>query len=525
MKQFIETLLRLDADGNMADMEAFVSNKNLNPAWLSWVVLELLSQRQLRLAVVLARTISAMGYTDMIASLARTLVGMLANDPREEQAGLEALRIKADLLSDEQRTIKLGYILTTANLILRGNASHRDASDYSDLERKQILCIYKMNHAFSPRLRTMFDQDAIAPSVSLEKMRQGAQNHLFSYLLPPTARRQQRRVVVSMRKYSLFGGRVSFKRRLSDFGPRIDSAMQTYGWQVESMDCRASSFAELDEDCHNVVEACRQHKAEILVFDLNVYGGTQACILMLAQLRQENPSIKVIACPIDSKDIFKEIIAVAPHIDLLWTREGPSLSIWSHPDIANKVLHVPFPNAGHAKTPDLALAPKMFFSGYAQVGTIRSFWLALSESRGLPIQTRFTTPVLDDGLPPLESFASYMQGLHDATCVLNFSMTSFLPPHYYVNWRTFEGMLSGALMVQEFSPEAHYYFVPGEHYLEFSSLAELTSIAQFIVENRDEAEEVRSRGNAFAREHYSDEKLIGYLDGRLNGLDHRFGHQ
>ncbi len=30
-----------------------------------------------------------------------------------------------------------------------------------------------------------------------------------------------------------------------------------------------------------------------------------------------------------------------------------------------------------------------------------------------------------------------------------------------------------------------------------------------------EAEEIRRRGNAFARERYSDEKLIGYLDKAL----------
>ena len=119
-------------------------------------------------------------------------------------------------------------------------------------------------------------------------------------------------------------------------------------------------------------------------------------------------------------------------------------------------------------------------------------------------------PVYLDRLPTLENHAHHRQCLAEETCYLNFSIqpdqtspvTSFC----------FETILGGSLLVQEASPEMHRYFVPGEHYLEFSTLAELSSIARFITEQREEAEEIRRCGNVFSRERYSDEKLIGYID-------------
>ena len=59
------------------------------------------------------------------------------------------------------------------------------------------------------------------------------------------------------------------------------------------------------------------------------------------------------------------------------------------------------------------------------------------------------------------------------------------------------------------------YFIEGEHYLPFTTFADLRSVAKFIQDNPEEAEDIRRKGNAFFRERYIDDKLMAYLDQRL----------
>ena len=131
------------------------------------------------------------------------------------------------------------------------------------------------------------------------------------------------------------------------------------------------------------------------------------------------------------------------------------------------------------------------------------------ERLALPLKKRLSSH-LPDGLLALDSFALYMQALSEATCCLNFSMRP--NQERVVTFRCFETILGGSLLVQEASPSMHCYFIAGEHYLEFSSLADLAAVSHFIANNREEAEEIRRSGHAFAQEHYRDEKIIGYLD-------------
>ena len=63
-----------------------------------------------------------------------------------------------------------------------------------------------------------------------------------------------------------------------------------------------------------------------------------------------------------------------------------------------------------------------------------------------------------------------------------------------------------------------YYFVAGEHYLEFTTFAELRAIARFLLDRPDEAEEIRSQGAAFAGERYNAYSIVGSLDRHLSAL-------
>ena len=129
-----------------------------------------------------------------------------------------------------------------------------------------------------------------------------------------------------------------------------------------------------------------------------------------------------------------------------------------------------------------------------------------------PIELQMSTHT-EDGIPILESYTDYMRRIEKSACALNFSMRSDLSRT--ITGRSFEAPLAGALLIQEDAPEMDYYFVAGEHYLRFSSVAELRAIARYIAEKPEEAEEIRRAGNAFARAQYNDGKLVGYLDKQL----------
>ena len=176
----------------------------------------------------------------------------------------------------------------------------------------------------------------------------------------------------------------------------------------------------------------------------------------------------------------------------------------------NKVLSTPLPHDGNFTPPDQPLNPKMLFAGSVSgFNWHRAFWLSACHHRGLPIEQKVSNHATD-GLSALDSYRVYMQGLSASTSCINFAMRSDLTS--IVTGRCFEVIVSGSLLVQEATPDMHYYFTAGEHYLEFSTFSELCAIARFITENKDEAEAIRRNGYDFVREKYGDDKIVGYID-------------
>ena len=139
----------------------------------------------------------------------------------------------------------------------------------------------------------------------------------------------------------------------------------------------------------------------------------------------------------------------------------------------------------------------------------RGLWLGAAQHAGLPIDRQLSTHK-PDGLPVLESYGNYLRRLADATGSVNFSMREDLSQT--ATSRTFETTLSGALLVEEWSPDIDYYYAAGEHYLPFSSFSELWSIIRFVEENPDQAEEIRRNGTRFAREKYGNANIIANID-------------
>ncbi|MEO5334207.1 MAG: glycosyltransferase [Magnetococcus sp. YQC-5] len=501
--RFFETVFHLDAMNDTAGLIRFVTNGSYGPETISDAILLLLVRSRMHSASVLARLLVSNGYRDPFTAIAQALGGVLHDIPQEKSEGMRDLAAMVDALSvDQQGLLYYPIIYSTVLPWL--------TELFQNVEpgvNERVLRILEVMQAAVPSWRRIFAWDATVPTWSLEELRQRGreQARLISYPLPPEdVPRQPRRVVVAM---------ISNVHNVAyTTGARVVAALNAYGWQTKwDVDrCGIEAYPA-------IVEQCRQHNAELLIMELEQVCSIRACqerMEMIAQLRQENPSFKVVGILYDAWGRAQDLLrADASVCDLLWCLESPSRPLWQEPLFANKMLHIALPTAGNVGRPDRPLIPRMLFaSGITGWNYPRLFWMAAAKRLGLPIDNQRAT-YQPDGLSALENFSRYMQRHAEATCCINFTMRMNLVCN--MTDRSFWTPLSGALLVQEASPEMHHYFIPGEHYLEFSTLAELSAVARFITENQDAAEEIRRCGNAFAYEHYRDEKLIGYIDKAL----------
>jgi hypothetical protein len=237
---------------------------------------------------------------------------------------------------------------------------------------------------------------------------------------------------------------------------------------------------------------------------------------MIAELRRALPSLQVVGVYLDAWILDPATIREAVSIlDAVWS-PSPSQPVWQEATIAPKCIFSPPPFVIPRYVVVRQLVPQMFFGGAVMgYNWHRAFGLTAAAAAKLPIEKRLANHVFD-GLPAMESSVGYMRELADATCAVNFSLRPDLSR--IATGRSFETCLAGSLLVQEASPDMDYYFVAGEHYLEFTTFAELCAIARFLSERPEEAEEIRTQGSEFARERYNAHSIVGTLDRHLAAL-------
>ena len=504
MPTVLETVLHLDKNDNIDGLLDFILQENHDPTEILLSIWHLLATKRLRSAFALAMMLANQGSTHPAISMALSAGGQFFGNASEETRGLQGLHSQVDALSEEQQSMFYSHIVIPTITHLLEQALQTD-------DTVKILNILNILKASDPRLRYMLDFDAPIAKFSLETQRQQgrAKAKLISYPLPPPGTpRPRRRVLVAGRE--TFFMRPS--SRLMDTGPRIVSAMNSYGWQAEFYGITKSDSVD---ECRAITERCRQQDIDILLLDDELLFGVQeARAEMILQLRQEKPTFKVVGFLHDTWAQKSEALTKSSALlDVVWEETSPASPIWQHVAPNVKMLYLPHPSAGNVCMPKKPLTPSMVFAGSVNLfNWHRAFWLAAIEHLNLPIHTIQSTHRAD-GLSALDSYALHMQELAEATCCFNISMRP--NRDCIATGRSFEVIYNGSLLVQDVSPNMDRYFIAGEHYLEFSSLAELTAISRFLVTHREEAEEVRRCGTTFALEHYNDEKLIGYLDRQL----------
>lgn len=507
MNAIAEALRQLDADDRIAEMIQYVQDGGHRPEDRLLAIQQLLVLKAVRPAYLLAMVMANAGHQHPVIAVATAAGGLLFGNADEEARGLAMLRRLTDELNDQQRSLLYTGLLepVTKHLLERvlSTADHR-----------WTLRVLEILKAGAPRFRTLFDLDAPAPEVTLDELRRRgrARSRLITHASPPaSAPRAPRRAVVAFRE--LFFPNHPGSRPL-DLGPRLVAAMETYGWRPRfyGMPC-----GNLIDEYQTVAETCVAHDAEVLVLDDNLLEAEYAWparAAMIARLRRELPDLKIVSILFDTWSLTPAVMTEAlAGVDCVWETTSPSLPLWREPAFAGRVLHMQVPHAGNDAEPAVPLDGRLSFCGGVKgYNWHRAFWLAAATELGLPVEQRLSSHQ-SDGLPALESYALYMGQIRNAPCSLNLSMRSDLS--CIVTGRCFETILGGSLLVQEATPDMDYYFTAGEHYLSFETVAELVAVVRFLAGHRDEAEEIRRCGNAFARDRYSDDKLVGYLDKRL----------
>ena len=553
----LDQVLQLDAAGNINGMVQAIRNRPLDLQELLGLLRTLLSQNRLRAAYVLAMLLSKTGLSDLSISVALSFGGLLFGNAVEEAKGMASLQTQVDALNSQQ----LGqlYLSMISPVMVRIVEQHllekpgenptampganpamnrriqyqldkiSQSCESRPVSEEEWWRLMEMCKATIPPYRSWFDLDAPIPKLTLEQLRQEGRERARLIRLPrPSADqpRQRRRVIVLMRDFYI--------------ARRIALGIENYGWQ---MTFRGTAGWDISpETLRALVEQCRQEDTELLVLHFDqILGPGQAQTMydLLLALRQEKPLLKIVVFTCDVWALRKNMLPEEPDrtfkllgrqfiglFDAIWSSDSPSLSTWDTPLLKGKGLHLHVPHAGLGSLPEAPLSSTMLYIGSeVEHRYSRKFFLMTAERLGVSVEQKdhFFVPaknlaplelLIPEGQESLVSYAQHMQRLRDATCCLHFSRTSDL--HCLINGmvthRSFEVPLSGSLLVQEYAADMCRFFVPGEHYLEFNSVAELVAIARFIRERPEEAEEIRRAGNAFAREHYSDDALIGYLD-------------
>jgi len=498
-----QAISAFDEINDFHGLQDFYLSSTETPQDFIAVVWSLLNRARVRSAYLLAKLMYLRGVTSPVLALA-TYYGATDVGNEEDMAlGRSLLRRLFDQHGPEQRKGMLDifdtFIMNEVSIALIE----------PDLTPRMMRLLHVLREII-PELRDVLDVTTPAPAFHLpsviEKGR--AKAKLIPLVLPPAgAPRMRRRAIVAIRH--LFFPQFNNSRHF-EAGPTTVAAMRSYGWNATYLGLKFDKHEAAD--ARTIAQICVQEQAEVLVVDAVIYLFPEAFEIM-ADLRMRMPALKIVGIYFDAWPIKeRDLRAAAKLLDLVWTL-SPDLAAWRHPEFNGKMFFAPFPRGGDFGGPVLPLQPKMeFIGGVAGYNWHRALWVAAMRSEKLPIVchlTQFTT----DGLTATESYLQYMRRLEDCRCAINFSMRANMT--FIITGRTYDILAVGSLLVQERAEEIDNYFIEGEHYLPFTTFAELRAVSKFIQDRPDEAEDVRRKGNAFFRERYIDDKLIGYVDQRL----------
>jgi hypothetical protein len=500
MTEILAEVLRLDEAGQYQEIINCLLRQSIDPATILSGLAHLLKHQRFTAARYLGSALVRVGVEDPMAHLGRAIGGMMMNDRDVEVDSTASLAQLYDALPPERQSLFYTEILNPTLFSIAARALGSD-------DGVTLLRVLEILKAGAPEFRQIFDWSAGATSLLLGDDQRA---RLITYRSPPEgAPRVGRRTVVALRERMF--PQIATSRML-DIGPRFADAASRYGWPATF--CPLAWDPRLD--FQTIFDSCRECAADVLIIDDDFIQNEATHAprqQLIAALRQALPSIRIVALYLDSWQIAPDFLRrMAPDVDALWATT-PAMPHWRDAVFAGKVLQAPLAHACNLRPPDAAAPTHIsFVGGLMGYNWHRVFWRAAAIRERLPIDWQLSTHVTD-GLPPLESHAGYMRRLAASGCSLNLSMRPDLSR--VITDRSFETLLAGTLLVQEAAPDLDHFLVAGEHYLAFSSFADLRAVASLVETQPETIRAIRHAGHEFAAARYADEKLIGYLDALL----------
>ncbi len=499
MSDVMDEVLHLDSAGDYQEIINSLLRKSSDAMPIVSAITHLLKHDRFDSAGYLGNALVRVGIDHPVAHIGRAF-GSLTNQDAALAAEVNAsLSRQYDAMEPGQQAVLYNEIINPTLLRLISAAHIEDNGP-------MLLQILDLLKSCAPALRRTFDWSA-QPTRPVR----GDPQKLIAYRSPPTgAPRVPYRVVVAARRkvFPQFAD-----SRDLDIGPRFVAAASRYGWSAQFCPL---NLIDVPTDFVAIIEHCRTFAAEILIFDDAFLQSEPTYIYrrhVLAALRQALPSIRIVALYLDSWQIPPAHLRHGlADVDAIWATT-PAMPHWAEPMFHGKVLQAPLAHAGNILEPDETIPDRIGFVGRLTGYNVhRLFWRAAATVAGLPIGW-YVTFDMADGVPPLEGYADYMRRLAATGCTLNLAMRNDLS--CVITDRSFEALLAGTLLIQEYAPDLDYFFVAGEHYLPIHSFVDLQATARTIAEQRNEMQEIRRAGHAFAVARYADDKLFGYLDALL----------
>ncbi|MBF0180659.1 MAG: glycosyltransferase [Magnetococcales bacterium] len=500
----IQTILQLDADDNREGLLSFLQESPQDHFAILSATYHLLSRNRLHSAHVLALYLANLGYQHQLIALTLAIAGVMHDNADEERQGMANLAALADQLTPEQQESTYRQIVIPVMTPLL-----TDALKHGNVAMAvRLLAILR---ADLPFLRPILDPHAPLSSGFLDAMRQRGQERFVPHVLPPAPDTPRRAlsVVVAFRP-----GAPRDHHLLVHDGVRLVEAMRGHGWQATLLPLRPQALAgDRMPLFQEIVTLCRAHKADILLLDdAPLLDSRQLRAAMIDQLRSENPELRVVGCHPDpwSGDA-QPLRDSAARLDALWSVDDPDAPAWDHPELAGKTLFMPMPAMRQGELLGEPLGPRMLLAGepLGAQNWLHICWFFAAEDLGVPIKRNLAS-YRADLLGELTRLGQSVVTLSDASCHVRFTLRD--DRSRAITRHAFDSLIGGALLIQESSPRMDRRFMAGEHYLEFSNLAELAAVARFVTEHPEEAEAIRQRGHAFALAQYGNDRLMGCLE-------------
>lgn len=291
--------------------------------------------------------------------------------------------------------------------------------------------------------------------------------------------------------------------RKHEFGHRIQTALASQGWQVGLLP--ADQIKIFSSDI----------LYDFAMVDTAAYGDSVENLFEIVS-HLKRFFRKVFVLNPDPWDGFhnENLSKASDFIDYLWGFSADWEMVHS-PPYKDRVLV--FPNVGGfdhlagtvVADPDWNSCTFNFTGSVEYHNINRIYWILEIISRNLNVDINISQVSHDDHLDREASLNLYAQKLASTNASLN--MITRCDGSRILTGRSIEVISLKRLLIQEKCPAFKYYFVEGEHFLEFSCIDELATIHDFLRAHPAAAKTISQRGYQYYHEKYSCKKMVEHI--------------